>query len=72
MEPISDMKELQSKKKTIDKTLIKKFIWIALLIFDVTLSLVKIPLMSMFTLYKMMFSLKKDVHGQLVLVIFYY
>lgn len=65
---VLDNKELQSKKLPIDKTLIQKLIWTLLLVFDVVCSLLKIPFLSMITLYKMMFPVEKSVKGQLVLV----
>lgn len=65
---ISGIKELRSKNLPIDKTLIKKLIWTILLVFDVVCSLIKIPLMSMVTLFKMIFPIEKNVQGQLVLV----
>lgn len=61
-------KELRSKKLPIDKTLIKKLVWIILLAFDVVFSLIKTPFMSMVTLFKMIFPVEKNVQGQLVLV----
>lgn len=65
---VSDIKEIQSKKLPIDKTLIKKLIWIILLVFDAVVCSIKIPFLCMLTLCKMMFPNEKDVQGQLVLV----
>lgn len=65
---VFDIKEMQAKKPSIDKTLIKKLMWIISLVFDTVIGLIKIPFLSMLTLHKMLFPNEKNVQGQLVLV----
>lgn len=65
---VSHIKEMQSKKRPVDKTLIQKLIWTILLVFDVVCSLIKMPFLSLITIYKMIFPVEKSVKGQLVLV----